>query len=497
MQRKAFLLSLVVVGGAIWASPAEAQPRAVTSSVVKLQVVSDPPNLMAPWQTEGVSLFGGSGVIIEGKRILTNAHVVESAVSIEVKRADGRASFPAKVVFISHDADLALVEVDDEGFFEAVHPIPIGKMPKLQQGVVVYGFPVGGNTLSITSGIVSRVEVDTYAQSYRDLLSVQIDAAINEGNSGGPVMTNGALVGIAMQGLKNADNVGYMIPPPVIQHFLEDVKDGRYDGFPHLGVALQNMESEAQRRGARMKPGETGALVLRVDYGGPSYGVLRPRDVILAIDGHEVANDLSVGWEGIGRVDLAVAYQSKQIGDEVDLTILRSGNRIQKRITLKAHTPLVPGRRRTEWPRYVQFGGLVFQPLSEQLIDDADAGYSDAVSFAEVNNLVTRARREIILLGQVLPHPVNRGYQEWGGEVIRLVNGIVPRDLDHLASILDGAKGPWVRFVSGDGYVITLDLEAARRANREILLDYGIPEDRYLGRGTSAGKRDRSRRSGR
>jgi hypothetical protein len=162
---------------------------------------------------------------------------------------------------------------------------------------------------------------------------------------------------------------------------------------------------------------------------------------------------------------------------------------------LKAHTPLVPGRRRTEWPRYVQFGGLVFQPLSEQLIDDADAGYSDAVSFAEVNNLVTRARREIILLGEVLPHPVNRGYQEWGGEVIRLVNGIVPRDLDHLAAILDAAKGPWVRFVSGDGYVITLDLKAARRANREILLDYGIVEDRYLGPGTSDGRRDPSRRS--
>ncbi len=497
MYRKAFLLSFVFLACAVWVSPALGQPRAVTSSVVKLDIVSDPPDLLAPWQTEGLSLFGGSGVIIEGKRILTNAHVVESAVSIEVKRAGGRARFPAKVLFISHDADLALVEVDDERFFEGAHPIPIGKMPRLQQAVVVYGFPVGGHTLSITSGIVSRIEVDTYAQSYRDLLSVQIDAAINEGNSGGPVMTNGDLAGIAMQGLKNADNVGYMIPPPVIMHFLEDVKDGRYDGFPHLGAALQDMESEAQRRGARMAEGQTGALVLRVDYGGPCWDVLQPRDVILAIDGRDVANDLSVAWEGVGRVDLAAAYQSKQIGDTVDLSILRSGKRMKKRITLKPHTPLVPGRRRTEWPRYVQFGGLVFQPLSEQLIDDAEAGYSDAVSFAEVNNLVTRARSEIILLGQVLPHPVNRGYQDWGGEVIRLVNGVAPRDLNHLASILDDAKGPWVRFVTGDGYLITLDLRAARRANREILLDYGIPEDRYLGPGTSAAKRDRSRRSGR
>ena len=95
-------------------------------------------------------------MIIEGGRILTNAHVVESAVSIEAKRAGGSARFPAKVVFISHDADLALVEIDDDRFFEGARPLPIGKMPELQQSVVVYGFPLGGHTLSITSGIVSR-----------------------------------------------------------------------------------------------------------------------------------------------------------------------------------------------------------------------------------------------------------------------------------------------------------------------------------------------------
>lgn len=494
MHRSAFVQSLVLVACAVWATPASAQPRPVTSSVVKLDVVSDPPDLLTPWQTEGVELSGGSGVIIGGRRILTNAHVVESAVSIEAKRAGGNARFPAKVLFISHDADLALLGVEDPRFFEGARPIPIGKMPQLQQSVVVYGFPVGGNTLSITSGIVSRVEVDTYTHSYRDLLSVQIDAAINPGNSGGPVVTGGAVVGIAMQGIEDADNVGYMIPSPVIAHFLKDVSDGRYEGFPHLGVALQDMESEAQRRGARMKEGQTGALVLRVDYGGPSHGVLRPRDVILAIDGRAVANDLTVAWEGVGRVDLAAAYQSKQIGDTVELSILRNGQRMKKRIELTPHTPLVPGRRRTEWPRYIQFGGLLFQPLSEQLIDDAEAGYSDAVSFAEVNNLVTEARREIILLGQVLPHPVNRGYQEWGGEVIRLVNGVVPRDLNHLAAILDGAKGPWLRFVTGDGYVITMDLRAAQRANPEIRLHYGIPGDRYLGPSGSSGRRTRVRR---
>jgi hypothetical protein len=243
-----------------------------------------------------------------------------------------------------------------------------------------------------------------------------------------------------------------------------------------------------------MGPSATGALVTRVDYGGPSFGILRPRDVLLAIDGRAIANDLTVSWPGVGRVDYEVTSQSKQIGETVTATILRDGKKMKKTIKLTPHAPLVPGRRTTEWPRYFQFAGLVFQPLSEDLIDEPDAVYPDSLNYAVVNNLVTKARREIVVLGQVLPHGVNRGYQEWGGETVRLVNGVVPRDLKHLASIIDQAQGNWLRIVTGDGWVLTLDLDDARRANWQILDDYGISEDRYLGREAQPSRNRRKRR---
>jgi S1-C subfamily serine protease len=491
---RALFLALVVTSAGAPSGPGHAQQTSIASSVVKFEVISDFPDLEVPWSTVGIEHWGGSGVIIGGRRILTNAHVVEGAVGIEAKRADGSERFPAKVIFISHDADLALVEVEDERFFKNASALPIGDMPKLQQHVVVYGFPIGGETLSITSGIVSRVEIDYYLQSHRALLAVQIDAAINEGNSGGPVLTDGGVVGIAMQGIDGADNVGYMIPSPVVRHFLDDIADGRYDGFPYLGVDVQDMESEAQRRAAKMGPSQTGALVTRVDYGGPSYGVLKPRDVLLGIDGKVIANDLTVFWPGIGRVDHELTYQVKQIGETVTATILRDGKKLKKTIKLTPHAPLVPGRRSTEWPRYFEFGGLVFQPLSEELIDNGERVYSDSLSYAGVNNMVTKERREIILIGQVLPHRVNRGYQDWGGETIRLVNGVIPRDLKHLASIIDNASGKWLRVVVGDGAVITLDRDAARRANPEILDDYGILDDRYLGPDASSSQGRRKRR---
>jgi len=482
MNTRSCVAAAMLVGAIVWTwtTSADARDTSVTSSVVQVLVYSDPPDLAVPWQTLGTEPFSGSGVIIDGQRILTNAHVVESAAGIEVKRADGSETFPATVTFISHEADLALLSVGDHQAFAGARPLSIGQMPKLLQEVDVWGFPEGGATLSITSGIVSRIEIGPYAQTGERLLSAQIDAAINSGNSGGPVISQGVIVGIAMQTLEGAENVGYMIPAPIVRHFLEDVADGRYDGFPSLGIRVQNMESGAQRLAAGMDPRQTGALVLRIDYGGPAYAVLRPDDVLLEVEGHVVANDLTVTWASIGRVNYAMIPQSHQIGDHIDVRILRDGQEMTKRIELRPHKPLVPGRRTTERPRYLVFGGLVFQPLSRDYLEYFDNAPPNLLSIPGNRN-VTERRQEVILMQRVLPHPVNRGYQSWEDEVVDLVNGIVPRDMKHLAQIIDGAQGRWLRVRMEDGHLITLDLQAARRVHEEILDAYGIAQDRYLG----------------
>lgn len=495
MKIKPLAVAAVLGASLLVAQPqlVAARDSAIASSVVQLFVYADPPDLALPWQTLGTEPFGGSGVVIEGNRILTNAHVVEDAVGIEVKRADASETFPARVTFISHDADLALLEVEDDRAFRGARALPIGQMPKLLQKVEVWGFPEGGSTLSITSGIVSRIEVGSYAQSGQRLLSAQIDAAINSGNSGGPVISRGEIVGIAMQMLEGAENVGYMVPAPVIEHFLRDVSDGRYDGFPQLGIRTQGMESGAQRLAAGMSRGQTGVLVLRVDYDGPAWGVLEPGDVLLEIEGRAVANDQSVAWPGIGRVHYSVIPQSHQMGDRIELRVLRDGKPLTKVVPLRPHRSLVPGRRTTERPRYLMFGGLLFQPLSRDYLEYFEDPPPNLLSIPW-NHDVTEARREVILMQRVLPHPVNRGYQSWEDEVVLSVDGIEPRDMTHLAEILDRAQGRWLRVRMEDGHLITLDREAARNAQEQILDAYGIAEDRYLGNGAHEA-RPRRRRS--
>src|SRR5262249_4689183 len=142
------------------------------------------------------------------------------------KEGDPR-KYVAQVEHIAHDCDLALLKVDDPGFFKDTKPLPIGGLPELESTVTTFGYPVGGERLSVTRGVVSRIDFRTYSHSIVDShLTIQIDAAINPGNSGGPVMQDGYVVGVAFQGYSGdvAQNVGYMIPTPVIQHFLDDIK---------------------------------------------------------------------------------------------------------------------------------------------------------------------------------------------------------------------------------------------------------------------------------
>ena len=199
------------------------------NSIIKVFTASVAYDYDSPWQVAKIENATGSGCIISGQQILTNAHVVSNATFIEVQLYGHPTKYTATVKAISHEADLALLVVEDSDFFNDTPPLELGLLPELLDSVVVYGFPEGGEGLSLTKGVVSRIEVTEYAHSGMDLLGLQIDAAVNAGNSGGPVIMDGKIIGVAMQTLKKAENIGYIIPTPIIEHFLADLKDGKYD----------------------------------------------------------------------------------------------------------------------------------------------------------------------------------------------------------------------------------------------------------------------------
>lgn len=251
---------------ALLLSAASAWPAAPERSTIQIFNASQTPDWEAPWRWQGIRREGGSGFVIRtgnGLRIMSNAHVVSWSRQVLVRRFQDPRPYQAEVEFIGHDCDLALLRVENTAFFEGLEPLEIGDLPEVRSAVVTCGYPVGGEQISYTRGVVSRIEMQKYVHiGNRALLAVQTDAAINPGNSGGPVLDGEKVVGVAFQGVPGLENAGFFIPPEVIRHFLEDVEDGEYHGFPLAGIRLVELQNPAYRRYLGLPPeGDLGARI--------------------------------------------------------------------------------------------------------------------------------------------------------------------------------------------------------------------------------------------
>jgi S1-C subfamily serine protease len=457
-----------------------AADTAVKDAVVKIYTVSNSWDYDEPWQMSGQESCSGSGCIIAGKRILTNAHVVGDQTFIQVRKAGDPRKYTARLESVAHECDLALLRVDDESFFSGVTPVPIGELAELKDEVAVYGFPMGGDKLCITEGVVSRVEHSLYYHSHARLLTCQIDAAINPGSSGGPVIKDGKLVGVAFQGLC-ADNIGYMVPPPVMRHFLEDLADGTYDGIPGLGVSYQEMENPDLRFQLGMTEVQTGVLVTRVYPGSPATGILKPGDVIISVEGTLVANDGTIELRKGERTSCEHIIQRKHINDTVEVEVLRDGSVVSAEIRLTKPVNaerLVPHEQYDVAPTYYILGGLVFERLTKNYLETFGRDWWDVAP----SNLLsyywygqpTEERREIILLTKVLADESNVGYHDLRNRLIASVNGKNIATMRDLVQAVEEHDGKYHVIVDEQGYTIVLDRSKAEERAAGILKTYRI-----------------------
>src|ERR1041384_3664151 len=162
-------------------SAAGADDSSLKRSIVKIFTVTNRPNYYQPWVLGYQYSASGSGCVLKGARILTNAHVISDEVFIQVMKSGDTKKYTAQVEYVDHDREVAILKVADADFFEGTLPVQFGDLPNQRDKVAVYGFPVGGDELSITEGVVSRIEVQRYVHSQRDFLAIQTDAAIHPG----------------------------------------------------------------------------------------------------------------------------------------------------------------------------------------------------------------------------------------------------------------------------------------------------------------------------
>ena len=469
------------------ASAIAAGSGAIENSVVKIFSTVRYPDPYQPWTKQPPADITGSGVVIEGRRILSNAHVVNYASQVQIQANQAGDKISATVEAIAPGIDLAVLKLDDEKFFDTHPALARAKsLPGIKDVVLAYGFPEGGNSLSITKGIVSRVEFAPYNYQIQGL-RIQIDAAINPGNSGGPAVVGDKMIGLTFSRLVNADNIGYIIPSEEIELFLRDIADGHYDGKPAMYDSLQTLENPALRSFLKLPPNAEGTVVHKPYKDDPAYP-LKEWDVITKI------GDTPVDDQGMIKLgdDLRVRFQYQiqhiATNSAAPLTIVRAGKELKINLPVSADYPrLIPGLE-DAYPSYFIYGPLVFSAATDEFTSGyLGSKYAVAIlaRFSAASNpLITRSTDPpafpgeglVVIASPFFPHKLAQGYGNPRTEVVKTVNGIPVKNLTHLVEILRDTKEDFIRIECNDRIGETMVFPRAEMvaATDGILTDNGV-----------------------
>lgn len=476
--------------------------------VVKVFSVHSSQDPQAPWSNKPQEEISGSGCVIlhEGKEcIITNAHVVADATYVEVRKAGDAMKYPALRVKTSHECDLALLRVEDATFWENVSPMDFGNMPSLQDEVAVLGFPEGGEGISVTSGVVSRIEIQTYEHSGHALLAVQIDAAINLGNSGGPVLSEESLlIGIAFQNQSNSQNIGYVIPVPIIKHFLADTDPQdrtRCRGWCGLGILWQDLENQQLRAFLGLEAKQSGVYVRGLMPLAPAEGFLRSADVILEMDGQKISNNGSFQVGSQERLSFQHLVNLKFPGDEVEMRVVREGREICLSVPAHPIPCLVPREVHDRLQSWFLYGGMLFLPLTSPYLQEWGEHWREDAP-VELANLVSEGFRsvpeeEVVVLSKCFPSKRTAGYGYLNDRRVLKVCGQRVVNLQQMYSLIQELH-PQRKFLEfslqalgADAYC-AVDTDIAESITEDVMRVYRIPSmasaDLLALRSTSASK---------
>jgi len=455
----------------------------IRDSVVKIFTTYRAPDFESPWTKLSPQEISGTGFVIEGDRILTNAHVVEMASQIFVQPPHSADKIRAQVVGIAQGIDLAVIELkksSDRESFHSDHPaLSLSEsLPAIGSTVQAIGYPLGGEQISLTEGVVSRIEFTGYAQDTAGL-RIQVDAALNHGNSGGPVVQDNEVIGVVFSGIESADNIGYVIPAQEVRAFLDDIEDGSYEGRPRLFLSgFQTAENPAIRDWLGLDSEQTGLIY--TGTGDKDMGVFEKWDLIDRIGEHDIDN---AGMITIGdNLRLSWAYEIPQLGmgGTVPISVLRDGQRVELEMPVAStRDELIPAIG-DDYPEYFILGPLVFSPARREHLFEFYTPYlamqGNPAALRAEDPPEFEGEEVVLVVSDFLPHPMTKGYQIVYKPAVKEVNGIKVKSLAHLVEIIRDSEEDYIEFTFYDRgqEILVFDREEILEATEEILEDNSI-----------------------
>jgi S1-C subfamily serine protease len=481
------LLGFSVLLAAPPAAAPPAPPAATgrpADSVVKVTASLRYPNPIRPWTQAKAVEVAGSGVIFEGKRIVTNAHLVEYATEVFVQSAPGADKIDAKVESIARDLDLAVLSLADDTFFRKRPPMPRTKnLPSARDAVEVYGFPIGGEEMSVTKGVISRIGYGPYFPG----VVLQVSAAINQGNSGGPAVVGGKMVGVVFSRLSDAENIGFVIPNEEIDFFLEGVKKGRYEGklTDATFTRYQRLENESLRVMLKLDKRTRGILAFPprpTEVGNPFHEF----DILTRIGEHDIDNEGMVRLASGLRIPFTGLISKLARGNAVEMTVIRQSKPVRVSLPVSNRDNRVIRGFHGEHPSYFIHGPLAFSPVKDDAISEYFRLNSNLSSYRSplLRRRFDRRRfpgEELVAVTTpMFDHKIAKGYDDPLGQVLSEVNGEKVNNLRHLVEILRDSTEEFLRFRFADegSEILVFRRAEMNKATRDILEDAGIAASR-------------------
>lgn len=454
MIRSIFLASLVAYA-VLFSVRGEAYDK-VNASIVKISVTIRSPDYFAPWNKASPTQSGGTGFVISGKRIVTNAHVVQHASQVYVQPDQSDEKMEAIVEAISYGLDLAVLRVTDPDALNNIEPLTIdNEITPLRSEVNVYGYPVGGSQIAITKGVVSRIEYTSIGVNQFGLRA-QIDAAINPGSSGGPAISNGKVVGVAFSGLANANSIGYLIHSIELSGFLRDIEDGRCDGNSYVWEYFQPTENLALRSRLRLPKGSGGFMVSGIRD--PMSHSLKVDDVITKIGPYAID---SQGNVRVGELTLSFLFYCPVVEKDgmVPLTIWREGREIELQCRAPKEIPSVLPSIRGKYPRYFIFGPITFEAATLEVAYSFLASSEWAVQLGARNSPLlsnastpaSEALQELVFIPAALfSHRSTKGYRPPVYCIVKSINQVPIRSLNQLVEFIRDCQDGYLEIEFAD-----------------------------------------------
>ena len=411
---------------------ADGQPTAETS-LFRVNITSQGWNFVVPWQKTNPGTRRGLGALIEGNRVLVTAELAQDASYIELEQADTGRKITAKVESIDYECDLAtLVPVEDAGdFFAGKKPLEIDTASKPKDKFEVWQFENNGSAVT-TPLEFTRADTGEYFLDGERFLIFEATGPVQyrAGTFTLPVVNGGKLAGMLLS-YSAKDQVAQILPGAIIKHFIDDAKDGKYEGFPQFGIKMTATLDRQFRSFLKLDGQEGGVYLSEIlpDSSAQQAG-LKKGDVILEVNGYKIDSRGNYVSPEYGLLSMGhLTKGGAKVGDTIKLKIFRDGAPMDLDMKLSRRDPsknLVDPYMFDRAPRFVILGGLLFQELTDAYLGEGErrerAPFMLTYAQANPEKFLAEGRKKLVFLSAILPAESNQGYERMNGLIVTKVN---------------------------------------------------------------------------